>query len=98
MTALCWGLVAASDEPRVLASIVPGAVIALIGVGLPNYLGQVALQLLDGRLHVSMFTIAGIVGVSVLGAVGVLARSRHERLPPVPLDGPRPAVLNPPGP
>lgn len=44
MVAVSWVFVAFSDEPRIMASVVPGAVIALVGVGLPNYLNQVGIK------------------------------------------------------
>lgn len=101
MLAICWSLVAMSDSPQLGASFVPGAVIAVIGVALPMYLGQVGikhvepitaslletlspvcafgLQLLDGRLRPSGYSLAGILAITALVAVGVIARSRYER-------------------
>jgi drug/metabolite transporter (DMT)-like permease len=116
MIAMSWALVAASGTRGIGASILPGAVIALIGLGLPTYLGQVGikhvepitaalldtlspvcaflLQLLDGRLHPSGVTLAGIAGITVCVGFGVLARRRYETRPgpsravPMPITAP----------
>jgi drug/metabolite transporter (DMT)-like permease len=41
---VCWALVAISDNPRVGAALLPAAVVAVLGVALPNYLGQVGIK------------------------------------------------------
>lgn len=112
MVTVCWALTATSDSPRLGAAFLPAAVIAVIGVAVPMYLGQVGikyvepitaalldtlspvfafgLQLLDGRLRPSGFTLAGILAITALVGAGVVARSRHERAAQVPA---RPALV-----
>ncbi|MGW1974528.1 EamA family transporter [Streptomyces sp. NPDC001889] len=96
MSAVAWVLVALEDQPGLAAALLPGAIVAVIGVGLPIYVLQVgirytepittsllislsplfafAMQLADGRLRFSLYTLTGVVGVVVLVAVGVVAR------------------------
>jgi drug/metabolite transporter (DMT)-like permease len=47
MIVVAWPLVVASGDPGFVETLVPGAVIALIGVGLPNYLGQVGIRYVE---------------------------------------------------
>lgn len=108
LAALCWVLVGGSGTVSTVGpALLPSTVIAVIGVALPAWLGQVGiryvepitvalldtlspvfaflLQLPDRRLHPSALTLIGIVGVTVLVCLGLLARWRHERRPvPVP--------------
>jgi drug/metabolite transporter (DMT)-like permease len=110
MVAVSWVLVAASGTAGVGNAIVPGAGLAIIGVGVTNYLGQVGiryvepitaslldtlspvcafgLQLFDGRLRPSDLTLACIVGITGLVAVGVVSRNRYETRRAQPGDGP----------
>ncbi|MFC7615603.1 EamA family transporter [Actinokineospora soli] len=44
MVALSWTLVGASPDPRVGEAFWPAVVIAVIGVGLPSFLGQVGIK------------------------------------------------------
>ncbi|MFE5855350.1 EamA family transporter [Streptomyces sp. NPDC056500] len=105
MSVVAWILVALEGQPELMAALLPGAVVAVIGVGLPIYVLQVgirytepittsllislsplfafAMQFADGRLRFSLYTLAGVVGVVVLVAVGVVAR-RSTVTAPVP--------------
>jgi drug/metabolite transporter (DMT)-like permease len=96
MVAVTWGFLALSANVDLGGALRPGAVLAVIGVGLPLYLLQVGikhtepitasllttlspifaflLQILDRRLTPSLLTLAGIVGITALVAIGTLAR------------------------
>jgi drug/metabolite transporter (DMT)-like permease len=100
MIGVSWLWVAVAPNPDIGPAILPSLAIAVIGVALQNYLGQVgikyvepitaslldtlspvvtfALQLFDSRLHPSALTLACTMGVTLLVALGVVARSRHE--------------------
>lgn len=106
--AASWVLAAASQLPRLAQSLLPGLVVAVIGVAAPacllqfgvrytepitvSLLDNVApvltylLQLLDGRLRPSAFSLAGILAVTCLIAGGVVARARHDAQARVPGD------------
>lgn len=114
MSAVAWVLVAVEDEPNLGAALLPGAVVAVIGVGLPIYVLQLGIkhsepittslvislsplfaftmQFADGRLRFSLFTLAGIVSVVALVAVGTVVRGRQRE--PVPAAA-APAVTDP---
>ncbi|HZB48466.1 MAG TPA: EamA family transporter, partial [Mycobacteriales bacterium] len=47
MVVLCWALVGLSDNPGLREAVLPGAVVAVIGVGLTNYLGQVGIRYVE---------------------------------------------------
>jgi drug/metabolite transporter (DMT)-like permease len=101
--AVSWVVAAASGVPRLAGSLLPGAVVAVVGVAVPAYLLQVAvryaepitvslidnlapvltylLQLLDGRLHPSGFSLSGVLTVTGLITAGVIARARHDARP-----------------
>ena len=98
--AVSWVIAAATGLPRLGGSLLPGAVVAVVGVAAPAYLLQLGvryaepitvslidnlapvltylLQLLDGRLRPSGFSLSGIVTVTVLITAGVIARARHD--------------------
>jgi drug/metabolite transporter (DMT)-like permease len=98
-----WVIAATDHLPRLAASLVPGAVVAVIGVAAPAYLLQLGvryaepitislldnlaplltylLQLLDGRLHPSAFSLLGIVTITCLIGAGVVVRTRHDATP-----------------
>lgn len=100
MIGVSWLWVAMIPNPAIAPAILPSLAIALIGVSLQNYLGQVgikyvepitaslldtlspvvtfALQLFDSRLHPSVLTLACTIGITLLVALGVVARSRNE--------------------
>lgn len=104
MSVVAWLLVAFQDKADLTSALIPGAIVALIGVGLPIYVLQIgikhtepittslvislsplfafAMQLADGRLRFSLFTLGGIVCVVSLVAVGTLVRGRQKE--PVP--------------
>jgi drug/metabolite transporter (DMT)-like permease len=95
-----WAIAAADHVPRLAASLVPGAVVAVVGVAAPAYLLQLGvrhaepitvslldnlaplltylLQLLDGRLRPSAFSLSGILVITGLIGTGVIARARHD--------------------
>jgi drug/metabolite transporter (DMT)-like permease len=104
LVVVCWALVGGTGAGGSIGpALLPSALIAVLGVALPNYLGQIGLkhvepitcalldtlspvfafllQLPDSRLHPSLLTLTGIVGVTVMVGVGLLARWRHERRP-----------------
>lgn len=103
MSAVAWILVALEDAPDLSAALLPGAVLAVIGVGLPIYVLQIgvrhtepittsllvclsplfaiAMQLADGRLRFSLFTLGCVLGVVALVAVGVVVRDRKPGKP-----------------
>ncbi|WP_229858378.1 DMT family transporter [Streptomyces poonensis] len=103
MSVVAWILVALEDDPDLTAALLPGAVVAVIGVGLPIYVLQIgirytepittsllvslsplfaiAMQLADGRLRFSLFTLGCVLGVVVLVAVGVVVRGRKPEEP-----------------
>lgn len=107
MGLVAWILVAFEDQPDLMAALVPGAIVAVIGVGLPIFVLQIgirhtepittsllvclsplfafAMQLADGRLRFSVFTLIGVIAVVALVAVGVLVRDRKPApvTPPV---------------
>ncbi|MFR9728890.1 EamA family transporter [Saccharopolyspora sp. MS10] len=98
--AVTWCLVGLEDRPQLAAALLPAAVIAVIGVGLPIYVLQIGirhtepittsllvcasplfaflLQLLDGRLRPSAFTLGCICASMALVAAGTLARARAD--------------------
>ncbi|HEX4060746.1 MAG TPA: hypothetical protein VHY58_06950 [Streptosporangiaceae bacterium] len=95
-----WVIAVADHLPRLAASLVPGAVVAVIGVATPAYLLQLGvrhtepitislldnlaplltylLQLLDGRLRPSAFSLLGILTITCLIGAGVSVRARHD--------------------
>jgi drug/metabolite transporter (DMT)-like permease len=104
--AASWVIAAASHLPRLGASLLPGLVVAVVGVAVPAYLLQLGvrytepitvslldnlapiltylLQLLNGRLRPSAFSLSGILVITCLIGAGVTARARHDaraRLP-----------------
>ncbi|GAA1866779.1 EamA family transporter [Myceligenerans crystallogenes] len=107
MSAVAWVLVAVTDAGDLRTALVPGAVVAVIGVGLPIYVLQIGIrhtepittsllialsplfafvmQFADGRLRFSAFTLAGIVGVVALVALGTVVRGRQPM--PAPAGG-----------
>jgi drug/metabolite transporter (DMT)-like permease len=98
--AVSWVIAAASGLPRFGASLLPGLVVAVVGVAVPAYLLQLGvrhaepitvslidnlapvltylLQLTDGRLRPSAFSLSGILAITVLITAGVVARARHD--------------------
>ncbi|HEX4817149.1 MAG TPA: DMT family transporter [Nonomuraea sp.] len=42
--AVCWTLLIIGGDPRIGAAILPGAVVAVIGIALPNWLSQVGIK------------------------------------------------------
>ena len=106
--AASWVLAVASHLPRLAQSLLPGLVVAVIGVAAPacllhlgvrytepitvSLLDNLApmltylLQLLDGRLRPSAFSLSGILAIACLIAGGVVARARHDARPAVPGD------------
>jgi drug/metabolite transporter (DMT)-like permease len=106
--AASWVLAVASHLPRLAQSLLPGLVVAVIGVAAPACLLQLGvrytepitvslldnlapmltylLQLLDGRLRPSAFSLSGILAITCLIGGGVVARARHDARPPVPSD------------
>ena len=98
--AVSWVIAAASGLPRFGASLLPGLIVAVVGVAAPAYLLQrgvryaepitvslidnlapvltYLLQLTDGRLRPSAFSLSGILTVTVLITAGVIARARHD--------------------
>jgi drug/metabolite transporter (DMT)-like permease len=106
--AASWVLAMASHLPRLGASLLPGLVVAVIGVAAPACLLQLGvrytepitvslldnlapiltylLQLLDGRLRPSAFSLCGILAITCLIAGGVAARARHDARSPAPGD------------
>jgi drug/metabolite transporter (DMT)-like permease len=106
--AASWVLAVASHLPRLAQSLLPGLVVAVIGVAAPacllhlgvrytepitvSLLDNLApmltylLQLLDGRLRPSAFSLSGILAITCLIGGGVVARARHDARPPVPGD------------
>ncbi|WP_018681657.1 DMT family transporter [Actinokineospora enzanensis] len=103
MSALAWVLFGLERHPDLGAALLPGVVVAVIGVATPIYVLQIGIkhtepittslvialsplmaftmQLADGRLRFSAFTLVGIIGVVVLVAVGALVRDRADRRP-----------------
>jgi drug/metabolite transporter (DMT)-like permease len=104
--AASWVLALSTHLPRLAESLLPGLVVAVVGVAAPAYLLQLGvrhtepitvslldnlapmltflLQLLDGRLRPSAFSLSGIVVITCLVGAGVAARARHDahaRLP-----------------
>ncbi len=95
-----WLIAAASGLPRLAGSLLPGAVVAVVGVAAPAYLLQLGLrhaepitvslidnlapvltyllQLLDGRLRPSAFSLSGVLTITALVTAGVVARARHD--------------------
>jgi len=98
-----WVIAVADHLPRLAASLIPGAVVAVIGVAVPAYLLQFAvrytepitislldnlaplltylLQLADGRLRPSLFSLLGILAITGLIGAGVAVRARHDATP-----------------
>jgi drug/metabolite transporter (DMT)-like permease len=98
--AVSWVIADAGGLPRFGASLLPGLVVAVVGVAAPAYLLQLGvryaepitvslidnlapvltylLQLTDGRLRPSAFSLSGILTITVLITVGVVARARHD--------------------
>lgn len=109
MSAVAWLLVALADNPDLTSALIPGVIVALIGVGLPISVLQIGvkhtepittslvislsplfaftLQLADGRLRFSVYTLGGIACVVALVAVGAVVRGRWK--------APAPAVAQP---
>jgi drug/metabolite transporter (DMT)-like permease len=101
--AVSWVIAAADHLPRLAASLVPGLVVAVVGVAAPAYLLQLGvryaepitislldnlaplltylLQLADGRLRPSAFSLLGIVTITCLIGAGVAVRARYEATP-----------------
>lgn len=100
MSAAASLLVVFEDKPDLISALIPGTIVAVIGVGLPIYVLQIgikhtepittslvislsplfafAMQLADGRLRFSPFTLGGIVCVVALVAVGSVVRGRRK--------------------
>ncbi|WP_234995704.1 DMT family transporter [Streptoalloteichus hindustanus] len=118
MSAVAWVLVALEDNADLSTALVPGLVVAVIGVGLPVYVLQIgirhtepittsllvslsplfafAMQLADGRLRFSLFTLGGVACVVALVAVGAVVRGRQTPSPePAPAE---PRATQPSGP
>jgi drug/metabolite transporter (DMT)-like permease len=104
--AASWMLAVSTHLPRLAESLLPGLVVAVVGVAVPAYLLQLGvrytepitvslldnlapmltflLQLLNGRLRPSAFSLSGILVITCLIGAGVAARARHDahaRLP-----------------
>lgn len=99
-----WVLLVLGDISQWTRALIPGLVVALIGISLPIYVLQIGikrtepittslmiclsplfaflLQLADGRLRFSYFTLGGIVLVVALVALGAVVRGRHDHVAP----------------
>jgi drug/metabolite transporter (DMT)-like permease len=75
MVVVCWGLVSVADNPGVREALVPGAVVAVIGVGLTNYLGQVGIRYVEPITASLIDTLAPVVTFGIQLADGRLKPS-----------------------
>lgn len=75
MVVLCWVLVAVSDNPGLREALIPGAVVAVIGVGLTNYLGQVGIRYVEPITASLIDTLAPVCTFAIQLADGRLRPS-----------------------
>ncbi|MDT0268502.1 DMT family transporter [Streptomyces sp. DSM 44915] len=79
--ALSWGLVALADDARLGAALLPGAVVAVIGVGLPIYVLQVGVR------HTEPITTSLLICLSPLFALALQLADGRLAFSPLTLGG-----------